>query len=360
MANSISEWFGHRVFPTVVESEVAMNDQKEERCPFLSDALAAKRKCIKSVNSRGVCTVSSEANGVQRDWVVCPYRTLTSPILRESALRLFCDTEGIAPLLVPAPTLSRAETRAEARAALESKRKVLVYFMDKLGGEIDIPGSPRSPKFKLDTTLVEIVASGGTPTIGKHGIVEVQTMDFHGSYRAATDSLTNALRLHPIEFAAQLRHNPNWASVGIQSPNISNVFKRTIYQVLFKFQLGNHPDCAGAILALPGSVWDSWQPHLGAPSLVDAGKGVWHFADRDAETRKAKGWILVFDTDTKSSETPNPIFIEKTIQADWETLAHLAFERAPQESMKFLFEKDSLRTIIRRRIREFWPELLLA
>ena len=138
--------------------------------------------------------------------------------------------------------------------------------MDKLGGEIDIPGSKRSPKFKLDTTLVEILGSGKGASIGRHGILEVQTMDFHGSYREATLSLTHALKLHPRDFATQLRANPNWASAGIESPNIANVFKRTIYQILFKFQLGHHPDCAGAILALPGSVWESWQPHLAARS----------------------------------------------------------------------------------------------
>jgi hypothetical protein len=235
---------------------------------------------------------------------------------------------------------------------------VLVYFMDKLGGEIDIPGSKRSPKFKLDTTLVEILWSGSEASIGRHGILEVQTMDFHGSYREATQSLTHALKLHPRDFACQLRANPNWASAGIESPNIANVFKRTIYQILFKFQLGDHPDCAGAILALPGSVWESWQPHLGAPELKSAGRGVHRFAQAKPRAEDPKGWILVFEVDDASSATPNPIRIEKTIEANWEVLTHLAFEKAPQESMKRLREEDSLRTIIRRRITEFWPGLL--
>ena len=358
MANSISEWFGHRVFPTVTDAEAAVQDQKDERCPFLSESLAETRKCIKSANSRGVCTVSSEADGKQRDWVVCPYRTLTSPILPESARRLFCQAKGAEPLLVPAPALATPPVQRDVRSALDGDRKVLVYFMDKLGGEIDIPGSRRSPKFKLDTTLVEIATERGRPAIGKHGILEVQTMDFHGSYRDATESLTNALKLHPKGFAGQLQQNPNWASAGIQSPNIANVFKRTIYQILFKFQLGHHPDCAGAILALPGSVWDSWQPHLGAPELRATGQDTYRFADAKGSGRESKGWILIFDVDEASATTPNPIHITKTIEADWEILAQLAFQKAPEESMKHLIEKDSLRTIIRRRISEFWPELL--
>lgn len=358
MANSVSEWFGHRVFPTVTDAEQAIRDQQDERCPFLCEALGTSRKCIKSANSRGVCTVSSETEGRQRDWVVCPYRTLTSPILTVAARRLFFQSCQEKLLLVPAPALADRVTQTRVQQSLDDRQRVLVYFMDKLGGEIDIPGSKRSPKFKLDTTLVEILGSGNRASIGRHGILEVQTMDFHGTYREATLSLTQALKLHPRDFANQLRANPNSASAGIESPNIANVFKRTIYQILFKFQLGDHPDCAGAILALPGSVWDSWQPHLGAPKLKSAGRGMQRFAQSRPHIREAKGWILVFEVDEASPVTPNPIRIEKAIEANWEILAHLAFERAPQESMKLLLEKDSLRTIIRRRIAEFWPGLL--
>ena len=72
MPNSISEWFGHRVYPTVLNAESAARDQQNQRCPFLSAALSGDRKCIKAPNSKGVCTVSSEAGGRQMDWVVCP------------------------------------------------------------------------------------------------------------------------------------------------------------------------------------------------------------------------------------------------------------------------------------------------
>ncbi len=359
MPNSISEWFGHRTYPSVTSTAAAITDQHAERCPFLGAVFSADRKCIKAPNSRGVCTVSSEAEGRQMDWVVCPYRTLTSPILEDSARRLFQLKADKSPILVPAPALANAETQNRVRQAVQRRQPALVYFMDKLGGEIDLPGSRKSPKFKLDTTLVEMVPDETGVGIGRHAIIEVQTMDYHGSYAAATESLSSALKLHPKEFAEQLRRNPNWASVGIQSPNIANVFKRTIYQVLFKFQLGNHAACAGCILAIPRSVWLSWQPHLGAPDLKRLPDGSWQFADvephRDAQS--AKGWILVFEVQQDSKETPNPICITQAIRADSPTLARLAFEKAPTEAMNLLESGDVLRTVIRRRIAEFWPNL---
>jgi hypothetical protein len=264
-------------------------------------------------------------------------------------------------ILIPAPTLVEQNTQDQIRDSVGRGKRVLIYFMDKLGGEIDIPGSRRSPKFKLDTTLVEIVAHGEQLNIAKHGILEVQTMDFHGSYRAATESLTNALKLHPKEFPKQLEQNPNWANSGIQSPNIANVFKRTIYQILFKFQLGSHSDCAGCVLAIQESVWQSWQPHLGGPELVSNSDGTYCFKDENQSTRaqgQPKGWIFVFNVESSSRRTPNPIKVTKVIQADSETLSDLAFRKAPTESMNFLSSSDSLRTIIRRRIKEFWPGFL--
>jgi hypothetical protein len=359
MPNSISEWFGHRIYPTVATDVLATKDQHAERCPFLSAAFSSERKCIKAANSRGVCTVSSEAEGTQMDWVVCPYRTLASPILEDSARRLFQLKTGQPMVFVPAPALAEVDTQERIRQAIKRKQPALVYFMDKLGGEIDLPGSRKSPKFKLDTTIVEMLPNEDGVGIGKHGILEVQTMDYHGSYAAATESLTNALKLHPKEFPKQLKRNPNWASNSIQSPNIANVFKRTIYQVLFKFQLGHHEACAGCILAIPQSVWLSWQPHLGAPALTKLADGSWHFTEATANltSKISKGWILVFEVDGNSKTTPNPISITKAIRTDSHTLAQLAFEKAPAEAMNLLASGDILRAVIRRRISEFWPDL---
>jgi hypothetical protein len=360
MPNSISEWFGHRLFPTVTSSPAAVDDQRQQRCPFLSDALHGRRKCTKAQNSKGVCTVSSESDGIQMDWVVCPYRTLTSPILPEAARHLFQARRAAELVLFPAPTLSEPATQERIRNALSSGAHALVYFMDKLGGEIDIPGGRKSPKFKLDTTLVEIVTTAGKLNIGRHAILEVQTMDFHGSYRAATDSLANALKLHPKDFPKQFEQNPNWASAGIQSPNIANVFKRTIYQTLFKFQLGAHQDCAGSALAIQESVWRSWQPHLGAPDLTPLSDGTFRLATPPASSSDTdgKGWIFVFEVERTRKRTPNPIRVTRVIRAGAGSLTDLAFRKAPHEAMALLTSSDSLRAIIRRRIRQFWPDFL--
>ena len=81
-------------------------------------------------------------------------------------------------------------------------------------------------------------------------------------------NLRDGLRLHPNTFPDTLQANKNWLSEGVEGPNIANVFKRTFYQMMFKFQLGKHPRCAGCVLAIPQSVWDSWQKHLGAPLVT--------------------------------------------------------------------------------------------
>lgn len=358
MPNSISEWFGHRTYPTVADAPAALADRKAERCPFLSAAVGGDRKCVKAANSRGVCTVSSELEGMQMDWVVCPYRTLESPLLDDAVRRLYgFDRQGRVHL-TPAPALAGLDVRTRLEASIRNQQPSLVYFMDKLGGEIDLPGSRRSPKFKLDTTVVELVPAKGGVAIGRHAIIEVQTMDYHGTYKNATQSLTSALKLHPREFAAQLRRNPGWASAGIEGPNIANVFKRTIYQVLFKFQFGDHAECAGCVLALPESVWLSWQPHLGGPGLVSLGDGTHKFASPSSDdTTTGKGWIQIFSADTDGAESPNPLRIAKTIRTSSRELARLAFEKAPTEAMALLTSGDLLRTTLQRRIAKFWPAL---
>lgn len=359
MPNSISEWFGHRVYPTVAKAATAMNDQKERRCPFLSAALGENLLCIKAQNSRGVCTVSSELGGRQMDWVVCPYRTLNSPLIETASRRLF-GVPGHADVeLFPAPALAHGGVRDRVRSALASGSVTVVYFMDKLGGEIDLPGSEKSPKFKLDATMVQMLPKGDGIVIGKHGILEVQTMDYHGTYQHATKELTDALRLHPRDFARQLEKNPEWASKKVEGPNIANVFKRTIYQVLFKFQLGTHAACAGAALAIPESVWLSWQPHLGAPKMVQISGDAWglEIAGQAKQKREMKGWILVFEIDASREDTPNPVVVKRVIQTDARTLSHLAYEKAPEEAMSSLANGEALRAILQRRIAEFWPDI---
>ena len=69
-----------------------------------------------------------------------------------------------------------------------------------------------------------------------------------------------------------LADNPEWAGRKIEGPNISNVFKRTFYQIAFKFQVTNGGTSVGCTLALPQPVWDSWQPFLGGSGAHEAAR----------------------------------------------------------------------------------------
>ena len=123
-----------------------------------------------------------------------------------------------------------------------------------------------------------------------------------------------------------VRANEAWLSERIEGPNIANVFKRTLYQMLLKFRLAGHGGCAGAALAIPAAVWDSWQRHLGAPDL--------HYVEADATYRldgtceNPHAWIYVFDVDAQSPLTPNPLVIAKIIGTDADAIARHAALRA--------------------------------
>jgi hypothetical protein len=202
MPNSISEWFGHRIYPTVCGAAAAQAEQRRYSCPFLTRALNATSpvQCVKAANSRGVCTVSSNSNGTQQDWVVCPYRTIDSEIFAHVSRRLFSAQNTVE--LIPAPRLAIAAARRSLMERLERHQTALVLFMDKLGGEIDLPGSRRSPKFKLDTTIVELSQDQqGQLQLGRYAVIEVQTMDFHGTYRHATTSLVSSISRDVVALA---------------------------------------------------------------------------------------------------------------------------------------------------------------
>lgn len=357
MPNSISEWFGHRIYPTVCGAAAAQAEQRRYSCPFLTRALNATSpvQCVKAANSRGVCTVSSNSNGTQQDWVVCPYRTIDSEIFAHVSRRLFSAQNTVE--LIPAPRLAIAAARRSLMERLERHQTALVLFMDKLGGEIDLPGSRRSPKFKLDTTIVELSQDQqGQLQLGRYAVIEVQTMDFHGTYRHATTSLTNALKLHPRDFPKQLAQNHQWASDEIEGPNIANVFKRTIYQILFKLRLGHQADCAGCVLALPQAVWESWLPHLGAPTVRKLEDGTWALGNQQNMGSKQPGWLTIFDILSDAKQSPNPIVIKQEIRIDADALSRLAFEIAPEEAMQHIGGDIGLKTLIRHRLESLWPE----
>ena len=304
--NFVSEWFGHRVYPMVVSTPEALADQCTEHCPFLSQATGEARRCIKSDASKGVCTINSVSNRTRQDWLVCPYRALDLTLIGNAVHRLFGLPAGAAPRLLPALNLQKPEERDDVALRLAAGELIFIYFDMRLGGELSIPSTRRSPEFSFDMTVVELVQIDGVPHIGRFGILEIQTMDFHGSYRTAVRNLREGLRMHGDRFSETLRENQRWLAEGVEGPNIANVFKRTFYQMMFKFQLGKHDRCAGCVLAIPQAVWDSWQKHLGAPDLTPEEDGTFSLLRPDrGPTDGFPAWIFVFDTAPREDVTPS-------------------------------------------------------
>ena len=159
--------------------------------------------------------------------------------------------------MFPAPALQHLERRAAFIQSVQGGNVGIVFLQSKRGDEISISPTDRSPELAFDATLVQLLWDGQQFTFGRYGILELQTMDYHGSYRYAVANLQRSLRMHGAEFPAQLQENQRWLSDHIEGPNIANVFKRTFYQIMLKFQIGADETCTGCVLALPASVWDS-------------------------------------------------------------------------------------------------------
>jgi Restriction endonuclease NotI len=354
--NLVAEWFGHRVYPTVAESGAALADQRERRCPFLSEAIGETTPCVKAAKSSGVCTISSRSNGPRQDWLVCPYRALDPNLVESAARRMFGIDPGREVSIQSAPTLGRAAVRADLEAVLERGGIAIVYVQDKIGGEISLSATDSSPELSFDVTLVELVRGRGTPIVARYAVLEVQTMDFHGSYSEVVRSLTSALELHEGNFHKMVRENPSWLAKKIEGPNIANVFKRTLYQMLLKFRLAGHGPCAGVTLAIPASVWDSWQRHLGAPELTAMEDGTFRL-DHPSAMGKPRAWLYVFDLDARSTVSPSPIVISKIIGTDADAVAHYAFKVAPEAIIAEGGSGSLVLDAIRVRLTTWWPDV---
>lgn len=361
----VGEWFGQRIFPAVQLGPLSLATMRDCTCPFLTAATGETTRCIKAPASLGVCTITSKVGRKYGrdepiDWLCCPYRTLDHGLLDEVIRRLFEVPEATDVMILAAITLDDDEVRAQVRTALADGQRVFTYFRAKLGGEISLSRTARSPEFSFDVTLVEIEAADPTPTVGRFAIVEVQTMEFHGSYSQATNALRSALDLHGDDFGEQVGINPEWAGRAIQGPSIADTFKRTFYQMVFKFQLGVHPSCAGTVLALPTSVWNTWQRHLGGPDLVQDASDPKLYTLPKPEgvslTETATAWILVFDIDMESAQSPNDLIIDMVIKTDTPNLLHYAFDVAPEAAFGG-GAIDGVYDNIRSKVVGWWPEL---
>lgn len=363
----VGEWFGQRIFPVVQLGEASLATMQNETCPFLTAAVGESQRCIKAAASLGVCTITSKdatrygQDDGSIDWLVCPYRTLDHGLLDEAAQRLFELPKDATITIITAVRLEDEDVRAQVQHSLADGGRVFVYFRARLGGEITLSPTERSPEFSFDITLVELAAGDGHPAIGRYAIVEVQTMEFHGTYGQATSALRNALDLHSDDFGPQLQSNPEWAGRAIQGPSIADTFKRTFYQMMFKFQLGLHARCAGTMLALPRAVWNTWQPHLGAPELVpNPDDPLLHTLPKPqgvSLTDAITAWILVFDIDHAAGTSPNPLHIDAVIRTDTPTLLHYTFDVAPEAALGG-GAAGRLYTNICSRVLTSWPDLV--
>jgi hypothetical protein len=282
-------------------------------------------------------------------------------LVDDVARRLFDHAPDATVEVLSVTSLANIEKRTAFVDAVLSGRPAIAYFQTKLGGEITLAPTERSPEFSFDSTMVEVLPDGaGGVKVGRYGIFEIQTMDYHGSYAAAVSNLRDGLRLHGDDFHDALRRRPDWASERMEGPNISNVFKRTFYQMLFKFQIGAHPSSAGCVFAIPRPVWDSWQRHLADPELVERGDGTWRLAESTPEVINGRppAWIYVVDLDVSDTVSPNRLKIWRRIAVDAKSISHYALDLAPEAALEQGGSVDRLRSTILARLSAYLPGVL--
>lgn len=321
--NFVGEWFGHRIYPDVKVRSGDIASLLAKECPFLTKATGHDTKCVKNANSSGVCTITTTSK-IIKDWMVCPYRSLDSAYITQVVKRLFQISGNV--FLFPVTTLS--ENIDKIKESFYSGTTPIAFFQDKLGGEINLSATDKSPELSFDITFVPLKMDRDTIQFDKFGIYEVQTMDFHGSYKHAVNALRNALDLHGSSFPQTLNANPEWMGRKIEGPNIANVFKRTFYQLMIKFKLAGHGACAGVILGLPNSVWESWSPHLNGPQLKSFDD--YMVFDGTTPSELANSWIYIFEADRSSSESREPLKINQLIRVDVEAMLNKAFTEVPE------------------------------
>jgi hypothetical protein len=307
--------------------------------------------------SRGVCTISSASNGHRQDWLACPYRALDTSLLKSSARRLFEVPDDQEIELIPVPSLAEANKLERFRTRVAAGAFGIAYFQGKLGGEISVAATERSPELNFDSTMVHLELNNGVLTADRYAIFEIQTMDFHGTYKRAVDNVSAASHLHGDDFPRAVLEHPRWLSEGVEGPNISNAFKRTFYQMMFKFQIGAHGNAAGCVLAIPEAVWDSWQRFLGKPDLIEMADGSYRLLGTPSNERMP-AWIYVFDLDADSGESPNPVRLKKVIGTTAAALSHFALDVAPEAAMEAGGHVDLLMDTIRARLSRFLPEVV--
>jgi hypothetical protein len=149
---------------------------------------------------------------------------------------------------------------------------------------------------------------------------------------------------------------------GVEGPNKANIFKRTIYQMIFKTELARHSNCAGFAILLPVPVWESWRKHLGQPDLVRVDSDPGHvalLAPGEVGTRDptlGSATIYVCDIDTQSPESPQPLCITQRVTCTARALSYYAFVGAADRACERRVV-DSFRATFAERIERAWSAL---
>jgi hypothetical protein len=370
--NFIAEWFGYRVWPAADTSIAARHDQPARICPFLTSAKRETTACIKWNRDydepTGVCTISSESNGVREDWLACPFRILDQHFtLLGGAIRtLYRIPTRQEIVLFPVTVLSNPDRKREVHEALSQGTRVFAFSGSKLGGEVDVPETNDSPGAKVDNSVIEITgidpATGKPSQYGKHLFVEIQTADFHGSPLHAVRLLREKCQAGTdTPYHDAITAAPQDCGQKVEGPNKSNIFKRTIYQMILKIELTNHEESAGFAIVLPVPVWQSWLRHLGQPSLVadPVHAGVQHlhlpgYEIPAGEIEHPRSWIFVFDIDRDSPESPAPLKILYRIAISSEALSTYAFKESPRKAIEHGAIDDFRRVLINERVIKGW------
>lgn len=338
--NYVTEWFGFRVWPNPEASHAAREHQSGSLCPFLSAALRMPSPCTKtnSGQASGVCTISSDSNGPREDWLACPYRTLDTRFsLLTEAISTTYKIKTADIKLIPMTMLREPTFRRELDRSLRERRRVFVFSSDKMGGEVDLPETPASPGLKIDFSVIEITApaalEGDASGFGKHLFFELQTADFHGSPLHAVRRLRQAVEgATSKSFHSKIAADPNMAGERVEGPNKANIFKRTLYQLVLKILIAEHDESAGIVFALPSPVWTSWLRHLGQPE-IRLENGVEALELRALPRPRAEAWIFVFDVDSASTQSPQPLKIVRRVRTTAEALLEFAFRRAAEGAL---------------------------
>lgn len=110
--------------------------------------------------------MNTSSNGPLQDWLACPYRVISSDLVKVACARIFGNAGEEVSQPIPATLLSVAAERDKFKAEVSDKGVGFIFFQAKLGGEISVISSPRSPELSFDVTLAEVLPDGGSFKLG--------------------------------------------------------------------------------------------------------------------------------------------------------------------------------------------------